>query len=59
MAKFILTHDSHELKKGDSIECDVLPAWLVGKVMPVAEQEFEVATPEKKATKKTTKKESE
>ncbi|HHQ6537924.1 TPA: hypothetical protein ACSTJY_003303 [Serratia fonticola] len=31
--KYILTHDSHQLKKGDVYEGDTLPAWLVGKAV--------------------------
>lgn len=31
--KYILTHDSHQLKKGDMYEGDTLPAWLAGKAV--------------------------
>lgn len=50
--KWILTHDSHHLKKGDVYEGDNLPAWLVGKASLVEEKSFEVATPQEKTTKK-------
>lgn len=51
--KFLLTHDSHELKKGEIYEGDSLPLWLVGKATPLTEKAFEVATPaDKKANKK-------
>lgn len=54
--KFLLTHDSHELKKGEIYEGDALPLWLVGKAVPLTEKMFEVATPaDKKASKKTEK----
>lgn len=54
--KFLLTHDSHELKKGEIYEGDALPLWLVGKATPLTEKAFEVATPsEKKAAKKSEK----
>lgn len=43
--KWILTHDSHELKKGDVYEGTTLPAWLNGKASPVSADVFEVATP--------------
>lgn len=43
--KWILTHDSHELKKGDVYEGTTLPAWLSGKASPVSADVFEVATP--------------
>lgn len=43
--KWILTHDSHELKKGEIYEGKSLPAWLVGKANPVSSDAFEVATP--------------
>lgn len=43
--KWIVTHDSHKLAKGEFFECDKLPLWLVGKATPIAEQSFEVATP--------------
>lgn len=43
--KWILTHDSHELKKGDIYEGKKLPAWLVGKANPVSSDSFEVASP--------------
>ncbi|WP_313687035.1 hypothetical protein [Pantoea sp.] len=45
MKKWILTHDSHELKKGDVYEGTTLPAWLAGKATPVSADAFEVATP--------------
>lgn len=38
--KWILTHDSHHLKKGDVYEGDNLPAWLVGKASLVEEKSF-------------------
>ncbi|MDY0685650.1 hypothetical protein NMW79_05080 [Pasteurella multocida] len=44
MAKWLLKYDSHELKKGDVFEGDMLPLWLVGKVVEI-EDAFEVATP--------------
>ncbi|QHJ82378.1 MAG: hypothetical protein [Caudoviricetes sp.] len=54
--KFLLTHDSHELKKGEIYEGDALPLWLVGKATPLTEKAFEVATPaDKKSNKKTEK----
>ncbi|MBO6227485.1 MAG: hypothetical protein J6N68_07460 [Shewanella sp.] len=54
--KFLLTHDSHELNKGEIYEGDSLPLWLVGKATPLTEKAFEVATPaEKKTTKKSEK----
>ncbi len=43
--KWIVTHDSHKLAKGDFFEGDKLPLWLVGKATPIADQSFEVATP--------------
>lgn len=43
--KWLLTHDSHELKKGDMFEGVTLPAWLNGKVTPLSADSFEVATP--------------
>ncbi|MFT4271198.1 MAG: hypothetical protein QM578_09320 [Pantoea sp.] len=43
--KWILTHDSHELKKGEVYEGATLPAWLAGKAAPVSADAFEVATP--------------
>lgn len=56
MMKYLVTHDSHELKKGDIYEGDRLPLWLVGKATKIAEKAFEVATPaDKKANKKTEK----
>ena len=45
MPKFILTHDSHKLKKGTIWEGDSLPLWLAGKARPVSDDAFEVATP--------------
>jgi predicted RNase H-like nuclease (RuvC/YqgF family) len=44
--KWLLTHDSHELKKGDIYEGVSLPLWLNGKAQPLAERTFEVATPD-------------
>jgi len=44
--KWLLTHDSHELKKGDIYEGVELPLWLTGKAQPLAERTFEVATPD-------------
>lgn len=43
--KWLLTHDSHELKKGEVFEGVTLPAWLNGKVTPLSADSFEVATP--------------
>lgn len=43
--KWLLTHDSHELKKGEVYEGASLPPWLVGKTTPVSDQVLEVATP--------------
>ncbi|NPE52406.1 hypothetical protein E0I03_15370 [Dickeya dadantii] len=43
--KWLLTHDSHELKKGEVYEGDSLPPWLAGKAIPVSDQVLEVATP--------------
>lgn len=52
MAKWILTHDSHEMRKGDTYEGESLPSWLAGKVFLVEEKSFEVATPQEKPPKK-------
>lgn len=35
--RWLLTHDSHELKKGEIYEGDKLPAWLVGKAVPAVD----------------------
>ncbi|HCW0179595.1 TPA: hypothetical protein OW286_002953 [Citrobacter freundii] len=43
--KWLLTHDSHELKKGEVYKGESLPLWLVGKAIPVGDQVLEVATP--------------
>ena len=43
--KWLLTHDSHELKKGEVYTGKSLPLWLVGKAIPVSDQMLEVATP--------------
>lgn len=43
--KWILTHDSHKLKKGEVYEGTTLPAWLNGKATLVSADIFEVATP--------------
>lgn len=43
--KWMLTHDSHELKKGQIYEGEELPLWLVGKATLVGDQVLEVATP--------------
>lgn len=43
--KWLLTHDSHELKKGEVYKGETLPLWLAGKAIPVSEQVMEVATP--------------
>ncbi|BEO02789.1 hypothetical protein ABXK20_002413 [Serratia marcescens] len=43
--QWLLTHDSHELKKGDTYKGEILPLWLAGKAIPVGEQVLEVATP--------------
>ena len=32
--RWMLTHDSHKLKKGEIYEGDELPAWLAGKAIP-------------------------
>ncbi|EHK8991084.1 hypothetical protein KCT17_003652 [Escherichia coli] len=42
---WLVTHDSHELKKGDTFTGETLPLWLVGKVKRVEQPVFEVATP--------------
>jgi hypothetical protein len=44
--KWLLTHDSHELKKGEVYTGETLPLWLVGKAIPVGDQVLEVATPD-------------
>lgn len=31
--RWVLTHDSHELKKGQIYEGEILPAWLAGKAV--------------------------
>ena len=43
--KWLLTHDSHELKKGEVYKGETLPLWLAGKSIPVSDQVLEVATP--------------
>lgn len=43
--QWLLTHDSHELKKGEVYKGETLPLWLVGKAIPVGDQVLEVATP--------------
>ena len=43
--KWLLTHDSHELKKGEVYKSETLPLWLAGKAIPVSDQVLEVATP--------------
>ena len=43
--KWLLTHDSHELKKGEVYKGETLPLWLAGKAIPVSDQVMEVATP--------------
>ena len=43
--QWLLTHDSHELKKGEVYKGETLPLWLVGKATPVGDQVLEVATP--------------
>lgn len=48
MARFEVTHKgANGLKVGDVVEADVIPDWLVGKAVKVAESELklEVATP--------------
>lgn len=50
--KWILTHDSHALKKGDIFEGETLPAWLQGKANPVSADLFEVATPDDEVLEK-------
>ncbi|EMG5651478.1 hypothetical protein V5C92_001461 [Citrobacter freundii] len=42
--KWMLTHDSHELKKGEIYKGETLPLWLAGKAIPVSDQVLEVAT---------------
>lgn len=42
--QWLLTHDSHELKKGEVYKGETLPLWLVGKAIPVGDQVLEVAT---------------
>lgn len=37
MAKWLVKYDSHQQKKGDIYEGDVLPLWLVGKVVLIEE----------------------
>lgn len=44
---WVVTHDSHQLKKGDTFTGEALPLWLVGKVQEVPASVFEVATPAK------------
>lgn len=44
--QWLLTHDSHDLKKGDIYEGEKLPLWLAGKAKPLAARTFEVATPD-------------
>ncbi|EIX9096431.1 MULTISPECIES: hypothetical protein [Klebsiella] len=44
--QWLLTHDSHELKKGEVYKGETLPLWLVGKAIPVGDQVLEVATPD-------------
>ncbi|MEZ2432587.1 hypothetical protein [Raoultella planticola] len=43
--QWLLTHDSHELKKGDVYKGETLPLWLAGKAIPVGDTVLEVATP--------------
>ena len=43
--QWLLTHDSHELKKGEVYKGETLPLWLVGKAITVGDQVLEVATP--------------
>ena len=43
--KWLLTHDSHELKTGEVYKGETLPLWLAGKAIPVSDQVLEVATP--------------
>ena len=43
--KWLLTHDSHELKKGEVYKGETLPLWLAGKAIPVSDQVLEAATP--------------
>lgn len=47
MAKWLVKYDSHQQKKGDIYEGDVLPLWLVGKVVLIEES----TTPEEDADK--------
>lgn len=42
---WLLTHDSHELKKGETYTGETLPPWLVGKATLLGNQVLEVATP--------------
>lgn len=50
--KWMLTHDSHTLKKGEIYQGESLPAWLSGKAIPVSDQVLEVATPDSEAVAK-------
>lgn len=43
--KWIVTHDSHKLKKGEIYEGTELPAWLAGKANPLSADAFVVSTP--------------
>ena len=43
--QWLLTHDSHKLKKGEVYKGETLPLWLAGKAIPVSDQVLEVATP--------------
>lgn len=43
--KWLVTHDSHALKKGEIYEGKDLPLWLEGKATLVSDAVFEVATP--------------
>lgn len=44
--KWIVTHDSHKLKKGEIYEGTELPAWLAGKANPLSAGAFVVSTPD-------------
>lgn len=42
--KWLLTHDSHELKKGEVYKGETLPLWLAGKAIPVEELDSQLWT---------------
>lgn len=45
MHQWLVTHDSHIEKRGDTYTGETLPWYLVGKVKRIADPVFEVATP--------------